>query len=89
MLSMSLKVSPNLESVGILEKLVWVADNCYSQFTVKIGEEVIYENTPKSMLDSVKLKNRSAFTFIPNVEISGAISVTGDCDVPLNIIHNT
>lgn len=75
----------NVESVDILEKVVWVADNCFTEFTLKIGKEVIYEKTPKSMLDSVKLKNRSAFTFIPNVEITGAISIIGDCEKPVDI----
>jgi hypothetical protein len=75
----------NVESVGVLEKVVWVADNCFTEFTLKIGKEIIYEKTPTSMLDSVKLKNRSAFIFVPNVKISGAISIIGDCDVPLNI----
>lgn len=73
-------------SEGKIKKLVWVADKCWKEFTLKINEEVIFDKTPEQMIDSKSLNSKKAYTYIPDTDISGSISVEGfGCSKPIII----
>ncbi len=70
----------------IIKKLVWVSDSCWKEFTLKINEEIIFDKTPAQMIDSTSLKTKKAYTYVPDTEISGSISVEGKgCSKPIMI----
>lgn len=69
-----------------LQKVVWVSDACYKEFTLKINDVTIFDKTPEKMIDSKSLNNKKAYTYTPDTEISGAISITGKgCVKPIII----
>ena len=49
--------------------------NCYKDFTVKVNGELVFEQTPVSMIKTVRLKNKSAYVYEPEVNyLKGGIS---------------
>lgn len=74
-------------SDGPIQKLVWVTNNCYRDFTVKINNEIIYEATPVTMINKQTLNEKSAYTYVPDVDyLKGSISIQGTgCDSPIMI----
>ena len=72
---------------GNINRLIWVADTCYKDFTVKIDNEIIYEDTPTSMINKVKLTNKTAYIYKPDVDyLSGPVHVHGSgCTSPIII----
>lgn len=79
--------SASSSNTGIIERVVWVTNNCYSDFTVTIQGESIYEATPTSMIENVHLDTKTAFIYEPDVNyLEGAISIRGTgCDSPIMI----
>ena len=69
-----------------IKKLVWVSDACWKEFTLKINEVIIFDKTPEQMIDSFQLKTKKAYTYVPDTDISGSISVEGvGCSKPIII----
>ena len=67
------------------KRAVWICDNCYQDFTVQIGEETVFDKTPVSMIDRVRLENITAYTY-QSVGVSGQLSISGrGCDKPIHI----
>ena len=73
--------------MGIINKVVWITNNCYKDFTVKINNQIIFEKTPISMIKSVKLENKSAYIYEPGVDyLEGNINIQGTgCSSPIII----
>ena len=69
-----------------IERVVWVADICYTDFTLKIGEHVIYELTPVAMIKMSKLKEKVAYMYDSDVDyLKGSISISGSgCSNPIS-----
>lgn len=69
-----------------IERVVWVADICYTDFTLKIGEHVIYELTPVAMIKMSKLKEKVAYIYDSDVDyLKGSISISGSgCSNPIS-----
>jgi len=71
---------------GRLTRIVWVAKNCFDDFTLKINNEVVLDKTPVKMIDSEKLVNYSAYIYQVSGNIRGPVSITGGgCNKPINI----
>lgn len=69
-----------------IKKIVWVSDNCYKEFTLKINNVMIFDNTPEKMIDSNILNKKKAYTYVPDTDISGSISIKGiGCNKPIII----
>ena len=69
-----------------IKKLVWVTDNCWKEFTLTINEEIIFDKTPEKMIESQSLKTKKAYTYVPETDISGSISIVGKgCKKPIII----
>lgn len=67
------------------KRLVWVTYNCYSAFSLSIGNEKIFDNTPPQMIDKVIIGNMSAYIYeSPGVYGSIQLSGTG-CKFPFHI----
>lgn len=63
---------------GAIERLVWITHNCYTDFTVKIDDIIVFDKTPSTMIEQKRLLNKTAFIYEPEVEnVNGAISVSG------------
>ena len=63
---------------GSIERLVWITYNCYTDFTVKIDEIIVFDKTPSSMIEQKHLQNKTAYIYEPEVEnVNGAISISG------------
>lgn len=79
--------SSSASASGIIERVVWITSKCYSDFTVKIQGESIYEATPTSMIENVQLDEKTAYIYEPDVNyLEGAISIRGTgCDSPIMI----
>lgn len=69
-----------------IERVVWIADSCYTDFTLKIGEHVIYELTPVAMIKMSKLKEKVAYMYDSDVDyLKGSISISGSgCSNPIS-----
>ena len=76
--------------MGEILKVVWVTGNCYKDFIVTINGELIFERTPVSMIKTVRLKNKSAYMYSPEVGfLKGGISIQGTgCNAPIIIYTN-
>ena len=71
---------------GRLTRIVWIAKNCFDDFTLKINDEVVLDKTPVKMIDSEKLVNYSAYVYQVSGDIRGPVSITGSgCNKPINI----
>lgn len=69
-----------------IRRLVWVTDDCWKEFTLSINEEVIFDKTPEKMIDSETLNSKKAYTYVPDTDISGSVSVNGKgCTKPIII----
>jgi hypothetical protein len=70
---------------AMIERVVWVSGDCYHDFTLKIGDQVVYEATPVAMIKSSKLKTKTAYIYDTDVDyLKGSISITGDgCNDPI------
>jgi len=67
------------------KRAVWITDNCYEDFTLRIGQEMVFDKTPVSMIDHVKLGNITACTY-ESVGVSGQLLISGrGCDKPIHI----
>ena len=79
--------SSSSSNIGIIQRVVWITSDCYSDFTVSINQESIYESTPTSMIQNVKLDTKIAYIYEPDVDyLEGAISIRGTgCDSPIMI----
>lgn len=63
---------------GSIERLVWITYNCYTDFTVKIDEIIVFDKTPSTMIEQKHLQNKTAYIYEPEVEnVNGAISISG------------
>lgn len=66
-------------------KAIWISDNCYKDFTLRIGTETLLQNTPISMIESLPLKNKTAYMY-ESTGVSGPVMVTGrGCSTPIHI----
>lgn len=74
-----------LRQSGSIQKLIWVTDNCYKDFTVKIGDQTIYESTPVTMIKSEKTEKKIAYIYETEVDyLEGSITVLGSgCKSPI------
>lgn len=67
------------------KRLIWITSNCYTSFTLIIGNEKIFDFTPVEMIDSIKLNNRTAYKY-ESPGVSGSIQITGEgCEYPIHI----
>jgi hypothetical protein len=76
-------LSPN----DSIEKIVWVTDTCYTDFTLSIDNEHIYEKTPASMITSYPLEKKIAYVYeTDGGQLKGGINIEGTgCDQPIYI----
>jgi len=74
-----------LRAPGNIDKLVWVTEPCYKDFTVKIGDQTIYESTPVTMIKSVSKEKKTAYIYESDVDfLTGSITVLGTgCKSPI------
>lgn len=79
--------SHSLSVYSTIQRIVWVTDQCYKDFTVVIDDQVIYESTPSSMLTSFRLKKKVAYVYEADVDnLKGSINIRGTgCDQPIFI----
>ena len=70
-----------------IEKIVWITDSCYKDFTVSIDDENVYESTPSSMIQSYTLDKKVAYVYETDVNhLKGSINIDGTgCDQPIYI----
>lgn len=70
-----------------IEKIVWITDSCYKDFTVSIDDENVYEATPSSMIQSYALDKKVAYVYETGVNhLKGSINIDGTgCDQPIYI----
>lgn len=69
-----------------IKKIVWISDDCHTEFTLKIDNVMIFDKTPEKMIDSKVLNKKKAYTYEPDSDISGSISVEGKgCIKPIII----
>lgn len=69
-----------------IKKLIWVTNKCYTEFTVKISDIVIFDKTPESMIEQEQLVNKKAYIYLPDEDITGSISIDGNgCEKPIFI----
>lgn len=69
-----------------IKKLIWVTNNCYTEFTVKISDIIIFDKTPESMIEQEQLQNKKAYIYLPDSDITGSISIDGNgCQKPIFI----
>jgi len=74
------------DSNKYIKKLVWVSDACWKEFTLRINDIIIFDKTPEQMIDSVRLKTKKAYSYVPDTDISGSISIEGKgCSKPIII----
>ena len=67
------------------KRVVWITDNCYHDFTVRIGHETVFDKTPVSMIDRVKLRNITAYSY-ESMGVSGQLTISGrGCSKPIHI----
>jgi hypothetical protein len=67
------------------KRVVWVTDNCYKDFTLRIGSELIFDHTPAKMIDHKMLNNYTAYVY-ESPGVSGGVFVTGSgCNKPIEI----
>ena len=68
-----------LSANDAIEKIVWITDSCYKDFTVSIDNENIYEATPASMITSYQLEKKVAYVYETDVhELKGGINIEGE-----------
>ena len=60
-----------------IKRIVWVSEACYTEFTLKINRQIIFDKTPEKMIDSKKLNKKRAYIYNPETDITGSISVEG------------
>lgn len=74
-------------SLGAIERIVWITGKCYQDFTVTVNGEAIYEFTPTSMIEHIKLDSKIAYVYESDVEdLKGSINIQGTgCDSPIMI----
>lgn len=74
-----------MRTAGNIEKLVWITEQCYKDFTVKIGDQTIYESTPVTMIKSVNMAKKVAYVYESDVDyLTGSITVLGTgCKSPI------
>jgi hypothetical protein len=79
--------SYSLSIYNVIERIVWITDKCYTDFTVLIDNQIIFEKTPSTMITSFPLKNKVAYTYESGVsDLKGSISIRGTgCDQPIFI----
>ena len=70
-----------------IEKIVWITDVCYKDFTLSINNQHVYEKTPASMITSYPLEKKIAYVYeSEGGQLSGSINVEGTgCDQPIYI----
>ncbi len=67
------------------KRLVWITSVCYTDFTVFIGNEKIFDATPVQMIERQKLKNKSAYIY-ESPGVSGIPMISGSgCHEPIHI----
>lgn len=67
------------------KRVVWITDNCYNDFTLRIGKEIILDKTPCNMIDHVVLRNKTAFIY-ESTGLYGNLMVSGNgCDHPIHV----
>ncbi len=67
------------------KRAVWITENCYEDFTVRIGEEIVLDKTPISMIEHVSIGNITACTY-ESQGVSGQLIISGrGCDKPIHI----
>jgi hypothetical protein len=77
----------NLQKTGKIYKVVWVAENCYTDFTLKLNSIVVLDRTPASMIEHKTLRNKTIYTYNPELDtMDGSISISGSgCIHPIFI----
>lgn len=83
----TLAISKNYAMKGSLysSKAVWITDNCYKDFSLRIGTETLLQNTPTSMIENLPLINKTAYIY-ESGGVSGPVVVTGrGCSTPIHI----
>ena len=64
-------------------RMVWITDPCYTEFSLRIGNEVIFQETPYTMIQHTKYKNYTAYSY--EASLTGNIMLSGNCDKPIHI----
>ena len=77
----------NLQKTGKIYKVVWVAENCYTDFTLKLNSVLVLDRTPASMIERKILQNKTIYTYNPELDtMGGSISISGSgCVHPIFI----
>ena len=66
-------------------RLVWIASKCYTDFTLRIGDEIVFDNTPIEMLEKKTMGDQFAYTY-ESTGVSGNIMLSGHgCDGSIRI----
>ncbi len=70
-----------------IQRIVWITDKCYKDFTVSVNNEFIYQETPSSMITSYPLETKVAYVYeTDSDELKGSINIEGTgCDTPIYI----
>lgn len=67
------------------KRVVWVTKTCYTEFTLRIGMETIFENTPAAMIEHETMGNYTAYNYQSSA-VSGHLSIQGKgCSQPIHI----
>lgn len=67
------------------KRVVWITKTCYTEFTLRIGQETIFEHTPSVMIDRKTMNNYTAYTY-QSQGVSGHLSIQGNgCSEPIHI----
>jgi len=64
-------------------RMVWITDSCYTEFSLTIGNEVIFHQTPYNMIEHVQYTNFTAYSY--EASLTGNIMLSGNCDQPIHI----
>jgi hypothetical protein len=71
---------------GLLRRIVWITKKCFTDFTLKINNQVVFDQTPVKMIESKPLEHYAAYIYNVNGNVKGAVSVSGrGCEMPINI----
>ncbi len=74
------------QQFGKLTRIVWITKKCFTDFTLKINNQVVFDKTPVKMIESKTLKNYSAYIYNVNGNVKGSVSISGGgCQMPINI----
>lgn len=68
-----------------MKRVVWITDQCYNDFTLKINDEIIFDRTPIEMIQTKYIQNKTAYIY-ESYGISGYIYIHGNgCNQPIHV----